>query len=773
MTLVGCWTTAIVLIAVGTATGRLLVGAAARRLLAAFQPESAAASLLLGAAAWVVGFARLSSAGFTAPQALGLLLVAHVPLALVASWRGRLHVLVPRGRPETWLGLGAAIIAAVFVALLPVQRTGGFAINNDTFIYCAVSEWLQDHGFGTPVRWEADAPLLYFPALWQDTSIPEESVREAPTLGAAFLLALVQAATGARPSLAAFPPTAAFAMGLATAGLFLLARWGARLARGPALLATLAFATLPHPLFWGHHNGFLQQSCGVAALLLGVGLAARCRTRPSLESAAFVALAAAFLLVVYLPLLPFLALAGGVLALAWLRRGLVLRRPGASLAAIGVGVALVALLAWREVSHGLWRLPQLSRIVAGWHVDFGARDFLAFAMGASAQGVPMALPAAEWIRPALLWLGPLWAGSALAGLLVLGRKRRFDVLLALVGLFAATYFYFRFFVADPWTGLRGQTWSLFRLVQWAYPFTLVLQAAGLAATWRALTPRGRRGLAALALVPVILLYEHWEWSRPLGLGMRRIVDSPAPLRDLPEIREGFASLPPGTLLLVGRAANRHLWLGAYTSLLAYPRRIVGDWEGSAGIPPAAGAALYRDVLGRIGEPGIVPIVGAARPFSSPALEPLGGGFARITSVDKPLVIYVASPQSRLFPHRGASFQVGYGRSKVVVLTTARTTANLVLQAAPGRTAEPPISLDVFSFPADLTNPLPRRAIEAAEPVGELRCDGNLWTVPVPLEPGVNTVVLTPERRSATPAMHRVEKATIDLGPPTRVAMAAP
>lgn len=754
-------------------SGRLLVGALGARLLVGFGPDAAALSTLLGASAITVAFARLSGLGLDAPAALRAILVLHLVLAAATLLRRRLRAFRPRGDRRVWLTLVLALATTVTVSLFPVLRTDGLAINNDTFTYCAFSQWLQGNGFGTRTKFEPASPLTYFPALWQETEVGQNEVREAPTLGAAFVLALVQASTGADSALSAYPATAALGMGLCTAGLWLLARFLARLRAGPALVAGLAFATLPHPLFFGHHNGFLQQTYGMAGLLGALALASRVRSRRPTEAFAWLAVAGAFLLVVYLPLFPVLVVAAAVPIAAGLWRS---RRHGEtwrSLLAPAAALALLLAMAFREIAHGLWRLPHLAQIVAGWHVPVSGVDFLAFTMGASGQGVPHGPGLPDVVGRLLLVLAPLWAGLAALGFAKLWKTPRTGPLFAVLATLGGLFLYYRLVAVDPWTNEPGHSWNLFRLAQWAYPLTLVGQVAGLYHLRRS-WPAATRALGVLVVLPALLLAIHWGWSRPLGLGMRRIIASETPLADLPKLRRAFADLPSGTLLLVGRAANRHLWLGAYASLLAYPRGLVGDWEGSAGVHAATSAALYRDLLGRVGEPGIVPILGAVQPFVHAGLAPLGGGFARIVTVDRPTVLYVASPASRLGPRTSPSspgFQVGFGRAKFVVLSASRATVDLSLQREPDGPTEATASVDVFTFPEDVTNPLPRRLIEESAPVGELRLDAadGEWSVPVPVEAGLNTVVLSAERRgvetSATGSpTHSMRSAVAGLRP---------
>src|SRR5262249_99531 len=140
------------------------------------------------------------------------------------------------------------------------------------------------------------SPVTGIPWLWQSQHYD---------LGIAHLLALVQAATRAPVSLLAFPATAAFGMVALSAAIFLAARRSLGLGSGGTGPAALLFAAVPHALYWGHHNGFLQQTYALGVLLLGTVLLTR-GLRPGrmrFGDAVLVSLPFVFLLIVYLPLL--------------------------------------------------------------------------------------------------------------------------------------------------------------------------------------------------------------------------------------------------------------------------------------------------------------------------------------------------------------------------------------------------------------------------------------------------------------------------------------
>ena len=161
--------------------GRIVVGGFGADLLRRFDAAAAAGSLVLGAAVLTLLSIGLSAAGFPTPPLVALVpAVLLVPLAL--AWkRRRLDVLRPRGPARAWLALVVPATATAVVALLPVLRTNGFAIGNDTYTYCAFSEWLQHHGFSEPCPLDPYSPVTGIPWLWAAAPLRP---RDRPSAGA-------------------------------------------------------------------------------------------------------------------------------------------------------------------------------------------------------------------------------------------------------------------------------------------------------------------------------------------------------------------------------------------------------------------------------------------------------------------------------------------------------------------------------------------------------------------------------------------------------------
>jgi hypothetical protein len=731
------------LFAVFWATGKLLCDATRRRLRGGVR---LALPALLGACAWLVALTLLSQAGLPTPRAAVVIAAGHAPLlALVAARRrrggGRTR---PPGRRrpggDEWL-LGLALGASLLVSLLPVLLTGGYASANDTFLHCAVGEWLQDRPLPGPLAPDADSPISGLPSLLGAWGRP---------LAATQAVALAQAIWGG-PSLRAYPVAASLSEVLIGAALFLVARWPLCLPGPWAAGVSLAFAVLPQPLAWGHHHGFLSQAWGSAGLLLLLALLGRA-SRPSqwrVPEALAAGLALAFVVLVYVPFA--VVAAGAVAAHVGAQTGRAHRtgRAGRLLAFWSI-TALGALLLCRLDVVGLVRgFVTLVQGTVGGHVGTSARGLAEFALGVRALGLdagPRLGPLVEGLTPPLALAGLLLlAAGGVAG----ARKRpavpagvSFLVLLAGLAFHAV-------FRLDPWTGMRGHTWGIFKLLQWQYPLVLLLQAAGLHALQRRLFHRpGPRHLAWAGAVigtavAAVLAPVHVLWARQLGRSQAALLGEERPLEAAVRVQHALRSLPPGRLLLLGRPANRHVFFGAHLALLAWPRPIVGDWRGSAGLEMMStneeSLKLYETGLAQVGESGWVPLSCAGLPPGGSDV-PLGGGCTALRGQGAARVVGVTGPGRVGWPT-----VVGGGRTKVLVLAPAEAEARLRIRLGGVRPGEDR-SLAAYVVEGDYDSRAVRRSVAGA-PVYETRVDGVVeHRVRACVRPGLSTIVLALRER---------------------------
>jgi hypothetical protein len=737
VTAVGSLLATVALALAALVVARAFVSAFGADLLRRLDASGAAGSLVLGGALLTLSSVALSGIGLPAPDTPGLLSALALAPLYVAWRRRRLDAFRPVGRAGDWFALGGPVSLCALASHLPVLRTEGFSIGNDTYTYSAFSEWLQRHGFSETCALDPFSPVTGIPWLWQSQHYD---------LGIAHLLALVQAAAGAPVALLAYPATATFGMISLTAAIFLVARQSLRLGAAGAGAVALLFAVVPHALYWGHHNGFLQQTYALGVVLLGTVLLTRALRprRLQLGDAVLVSLPFVFLLIVYLPLLPALGFAAAAtLAGAALRA----RRAGGTgrLAAfVAVATASFLLLGLRDLLGVALRLHNFMTDAAGGHVPYGPREFFQFGLG-------VRILAPGWssvdVAPGTLLnrlLAPLVLTLALIGMALALRRAPSRALGASFALLLLAIGYYATFAIDPWTHTRGHTWNVFKLCQWALPFLLLCAALGVRALARR-SGRARVPLTALAiLVPLTLAPAHWAWSRALGLTMREILPDAAPLRDLPALKRRVLEQPAGTLLVVGRPANVNRWLAAYTGLLAYPRAIVGDWVDSASISnhPLYGEALYEQALGRRDDGRFVPLAAGLVPLGQPAADLLGFGYARLRQPVGLTLLHVVNPSGlRRDEAKGAfSFTIGEGRTKLVVLAPEPLKAELALTLAPypGR---PGSRLVVYLAREDYSHRSVRLAA-GESPAAEVPLAGATeLAIPLELAGGLSTVVL--------------------------------
>ncbi|HSD28793.1 MAG TPA: hypothetical protein VLL75_15945 [Vicinamibacteria bacterium] len=753
----------VLVVAIGLAAGlagRLFVGALGGTLLRRFDAAGAAASLVVGTATLTLLSVSLSAVGFPTRD-LPLLIAALHLLPLAVVWRRRrLGVLCPRGRLREWATLAFPAALTAFLGLLPVVRTGGYSFGNDTYTYAAFSEWLQLHGYSEACRFDPQSPVTAIPALWQ---------AQGYDLGMAHWLALVQAAARPASALVVYPSTSAFGLALLASTLWLAARQLLRLGWPWAGAVALVFAAVPHALYWGHHNGFLQQGYALPMVVFGLVLLAR-TARPvcwRASNAPLLALPFAFLASVYLPLLLLLGFAALV---AFVPSALSARSVGKQrrLALFaGAVTAFFVLFAARDLRSALTPLHGFVTVVAGEHVPWSAAEFLQFALGARvlAPGrVNVEVPPWSAMGRALT---PLFGGLVLAGLWLAAHRSRTRPLAAVAGLVALAAGFFAIAVKDPWRGTPGHTWNLFKLAQWGTPFVLLLAALAV----RQLAPRRSPWrLAALALafaLPASQVGVHWPWSARLGEAMRDILPGTT-LLQLPLLEQRIQGLPAGTLLVLGRPVNAHRWLAAAVSLLAYPRAVVADWAYSATVSSGARAseALHAWLVERWDDPRVVPIVAGFAPFQPGRVEELGGGFGRVLKQADPLIVHVVNPSG--LGSDGASgrpaFSIGKGRTKVVVFSPAARSAalRLTLRPYPGR---PGTRLVAFLAGGDTSHRSVRLASEGP-PAAVVPLGGETGvSVPLSLPRGLATVVLViDDGRGERDAREPVTVVGLSLGP---------
>jgi hypothetical protein len=360
----------------------------------------------------------------------------------------------------------------------PLFTYGGFDAHNDTFTYLVHGNWLQEHAFGDTIPLNKVTPQTTQVSMFQ---------HQGYRMGASFLLALLQALLNLRWSYEVYPAVVIAAIAACCLGIgFPLARALRRMPRGIklALLSLPAFSL--GGLVFGANLGFFSQTVALAlgaSLLFAVGplflwASTANATRlaigkAALPSAALFA-AATF---AYSELAPFLLVAilgsGFVLAFRF-------RAWRTVLVHVGVLFGLSILLLNRELVRTYTALRMQSVAVVGTPVDWTLLGYVAHAFGLHGG----AWDVFQWTTPenigsrsfvfGLILFG-LAIGAVLAGVRSVWRTTMSGVLMPAVAvliIFASGILYFRYFVPSPFPKGVGQSWSQFKLVEWAHPFLM-------------------------------------------------------------------------------------------------------------------------------------------------------------------------------------------------------------------------------------------------------------------------------------------------------------
>ena len=379
-------------------------------------------------------------------------------------------------RHSLWVSVFGIVCGASVLA--PLLAFGAFNAHNDGFTYLAHSNWLQAHAFGDTITAEQVTPLTTQVALYQ-----QEGFR----MGGSFLLALAQSLLNLQWSHEVYPAVVisgiaacCLAIGFPLAQPLRPVRRRTRL----ALLALPAFTL--GGLVFGANLGFLPQTVGLsmgAGLLFAVGPSLRwvSFSRPSSGETAKAALPAVALLsaavFAYSELAPFLLAAvlgsGFLISLCFPTWGRVVVYTGLLL-------GLSTLLLNTELIRAYGALRTQSGVIVGSPVDWSLLGYAAHAFGVHGgawDGFQWTLP--ESAESNFFFLGV--AITSLLGVIVLLGSRSIvgmtlnGVLLpaaVVLVIFCAGLLYFRYFVPSPFPKGHGQSWSQFKLADWAHPFAM-------------------------------------------------------------------------------------------------------------------------------------------------------------------------------------------------------------------------------------------------------------------------------------------------------------
>lgn len=536
--------------------------------------EQQALCPIVGTAAWMLLFGLCSHLGFRA--GIGAAIVMSLSLLLVVlTWKRHPDILVwhPRMAPLTL----AAALAAV-LCLLPIYFFDIYYINNDTWLYMVLSDWMQTHGFGQAAEEDPYDPFVAAVRIWQT-----EQLRVGPS----FLLALVQAVLFIDRALLVYPAVMAWGFVLFTFAVFIFARWCLRLRFGATIALTIAIAISMYPIRWDATNGFLSSMYGGGALFTTLALLARLvyrRTRSGRDGL-MIGFLGAYLLSACSEMFPVLGVVGLVFLLVGglhAHRHHVLPRFIAHMA-----IAACCFLAFAniEILRAYHAIQIQMERAGGFFIPLTPLEYWSAAMG---QHHFMIYPQIEvssmefWSAAATLVMTVLF----IVGLpIALRRDRtRLYVTTFAVLIFLLVKFGLR---PDPMTGYHFYTYVFFKVIQWATPVLAVTQFAGLEAVGVRLSHLPFPGPQIAGYLPrvilgfliVIWLPAHVREAKEAWQGLSDITMSRAPYAALNELALKIDQRRWDTLYLLPSVTGGG-WPHLMYAYFLHPRPIGADWRGS-------------------------------------------------------------------------------------------------------------------------------------------------------------------------------------------------
>ena len=421
-------------------------------------------------------------------------------LLVAASWMGRFlvlgnSVLVPLlvggligwalfREKNVWQAIRHGLCNSVFgfacgiSILAPLFIFGGFNSHNDAFTYLAHSNWLQSHAFSEFISAEEVTPLTTQIALYQKGGY---------RMGASFLLALVQSLLNLKWSYEVYPSIMVSSVtACCLACGFPLAKSLRSIPRKNRfkLLALPSFTI--GGLIFGANFGFLAQTVGLsmsAGLLFALGSSLRwisaneTSVRSIMRAAVPLSVLLAATVFAYSEIAPFILLTLIISAFFMALRYRIWKKV---LLYLGLQLGLASIY----LNYEIFRLPaalksQASAVVGG-AVNWLLLGYFAHVLGWHGG----AWDEFQWTLPQHLDSPSFFLGMIVTGVLVfiLIWSSRCIIKTILNGdlfpsavllvFFFAGFCYFRYFVATPFATGVGQSWSQFKLSEWAHPFVM-------------------------------------------------------------------------------------------------------------------------------------------------------------------------------------------------------------------------------------------------------------------------------------------------------------
>lgn len=479
------WYPILLCLTIASAAGLTLIGRAAALTFRVDALDGNEPEHWLGCTVFGTGLVTLfcgwcSYLGMGANEYRWIVLGAAALLLFLALLRAGPLRLLPTHSTHWHLALWAILILRACLYLLPVLNKGSHLFVSDAMIYVPAADWLQWKGFGLATPQDPEQPTEQIMVVLHELS---------HRMGPIFLLSLFASIVPDANSFELFPVAIGLAAMLNVGAVYLICRWCFRIDQPYALSGLLAVTLFVHTLGVSTSGTFLCQVYGTAMLGTAIAVMGILREpgRWTTGNAFLVGSLVAFQMSMYSELTPVLVLVGGV----WLITAMVAARRdecGRRLAQfLFVSGTFLALMANIEILRSLRSVMVMLKINGvGFPVPWNLLEFGEFAVGGTGFDYRFGAPFEGWKRvlcdavPCLLFV---------VGLREIVRNSGLFVGTALV-VFVGLFVYFAYYRTDPWSGLTGHTWNLFKITKWAYPVIAAIQVAGAAIlirliwTWR-------------------------------------------------------------------------------------------------------------------------------------------------------------------------------------------------------------------------------------------------------------------------------------------------
>jgi hypothetical protein len=399
---------------------------------------------------------------------------------------------------------------------------GGYNAHNDAFTYLAHGDWLQDNAFSNTITIDKVSPLNSQIYLYQSQQL---------RMGGSFLLAMIQTLFNINWAYNAYSGLIIVGLEVACLSLgFILAQTFPNIKRLPllALIAMPAFGL--GGLVFATNFGFLPEIIGLAlgvALLSTLGFILNwiVSKKPSkvllIKAAVVIAILFSGVVYAYSEIVPFVALTIGLSAVIVIIKHRVWKSIVIFYGLMG-SFSLVILN--NELIRAYMAIKSQFGSVVGSAVPWPTLGFVAhiFGLHGGAWDIFQWSKASNVETGAMLLGFILLIGSiallALAGKGVLQSiKTNVTLPLALIViLFFIGIFYFRYCVISPFEIGKGQSWSEFKLADWANPFVVFFVLFAIAS----LQPRLKRYFSFLVVAIagiclVMSMYFGYVRNKPL------------------------------------------------------------------------------------------------------------------------------------------------------------------------------------------------------------------------------------------------------------------